>query len=218
MNRIGKDALQIPIKDSYGEGAAAPHGLAAPLGIDLEHIAKDLDTHFNLALDRDELDGFHPELFNALLLTVRDRLVERWRATRNRYREEQPKRINYISLEFLMGRALSNAVINLDLEEPVREALKYYGSSLEDISQEELDAGLGNGGLGRLAACFLDSCASLQLPVTGYGIRYQYGMFRQEIRKGYQVEHPDHWLRDGNPWERESSRNIRRVKFFGYTE
>ncbi len=188
------------------------------LGIDSKQVAEDLNRHFSFTLGRDEVGESHRYLYNALALTVRDRLVERWRSTRERYRAEQPKRINYLSLEFLMGRALTNAVINLDLQESVRAALKDYGCSLEEVVEEEHDAGLGNGGLGRLAACFLDSCASLQLPVTGYGIRYEYGMFRQEIQQGYQVEHPDHWLRDGNPWEIESPENTRRIKFFGYTE
>jgi starch phosphorylase len=189
-----------------------------PLKMDEEQVGADLNRHFSLTLGRDDIDGSHRYLFNALALTVRDRLVERWRATRDRYVEQDPKRINYISLEFLMGRALSNAVINLDLEESVAQALKQYGSSLEEVVAEEHDAGLGNGGLGRLAACFLDSCASLQLPVTGYGIRYEYGMFHQKIENGHQVEYPDHWLRDGNPWEIESPENTRRVKFFGHSE
>jgi starch phosphorylase len=188
------------------------------LGMDTSQFAEDLNRYFSLSLGRDELDDSHRYLFNALAISVRDRLVERWRATRDRYIEQQPKRIHYLSMEFLMGRALTNAVINLDLEKPAREALTRYGCSLEEVADEELDAGLGNGGLGRLAACFLDSCASLQLPVTGYGIRYEYGMFHQKINNGYQVEYPDHWLRDGSPWEIESPENTRRVKFFGHTE
>ncbi len=189
-----------------------------PLSMDEKEVAEDLNRHFSLTLGRDEIDGSHRYLFNALALTVRDRLVERWRATRDRYRAEDPKRINYISLEFLMGRAMSNAVLNLDLEPSVKQALKNYGSKLEEVVAEEVDAGLGNGGLGRLAACFLDSCASLQLPVTGYGIRYEYGMFHQKIEDGHQVETPDHWLRDGNPWEIESPENTRKIKFFGHTD
>lgn len=189
-----------------------------PLSMDEKQVFEDLNRHFSLTLGRDEIDGSHRYLFNALALTVRDRLVERWRATRDRYRDENPKRINYISLEFLMGRAMSNAVINLDLDESVKQALTAYGSTLEEVVAEEHDAGLGNGGLGRLAACFLDSCASLQLPVTGYGIRYEYGMFHQKIENGHQVEYPDHWLRDGNPWEIESPENTRRIKFFGHTD
>ena len=189
-----------------------------PLGMDEQQVAEDLDRQVSLTLGRDESGESHRYLFNALSLTVKNRLIERWRATRDRYLAQQPKRISYISMEFLMGRALSNAVINMDLEQPVREALNSYGCSLEDVVQEELDAGLGNGGLGRLAACFLDSCASLQLPVTGYGIRYEYGMFHQKIVNGHQVENPDHWLRDGNPWEVECPENTVRVKFFGRSD
>lgn len=190
----------------------------APLGMQKEAVLSDLNRHLSSSLGRDETSDSHHYLFNAVALTVRERLVERWRKTRDRYAEQNPKRINYLSLEFLMGRALSNAVINLDLEESVQNALMKYGCDLEDVASEELDAGLGNGGLGRLAACFLDSCASLQLPVTGYGIRYEFGMFHQKIKDGYQVESPDHWLRDGNPWEFESPENTRRVKFFGQSE
>lgn len=189
-----------------------------PLGMDVAQVAEDLNRHFSLTLGRDEFSDSHRYLFIAVAMTVRDRLIERWRLTRDRYAAEQPKRINYISMEFLMGRALSNAVLNLDLEESIRTAILQYGCDLEDVVQEELDAGLGNGGLGRLAACFLDSCASLQLPVTGYGIRYEYGMFHQKIENGYQLEAPDSWLRDGNPWEIESPENTQRIKFFGYSE
>jgi starch phosphorylase len=191
---------------------------ALSLDMDVTGLANDLERYFNLTLGRDDTPDSHLYLFKALSITVRDRLVERWRATRDKHIAEQPKRINYLSMEFLMGRALSNAVINLDLEQPVREALHRYGCSLEEVAAEELDAGLGNGGLGRLAACFLDSCASLELPVTGYGIRYEYGMFHQTIKDGHQVEQPDHWLRDGNPWEIECPENTCRIKFFGHTE
>ena len=189
-----------------------------PLGMDQEHIAEDLNRHFSLTLGRDELLGSHRYLYDALALTIRDRLVERWRITRERYATEQPKRINYLSLEFLMGRAMSNAVINLDLHTAVKGSLVEYGASMEEVFDNEVDAGLGNGGLGRLAACFLDSCASLGLPVTGYGIRYEYGMFHQKIDDGYQVESPDHWLLHGNPWEIESPENTQTIKFFGKTE
>ena len=198
--------------------ANASKNRVEPLGMDERRVAEDLNRHVSLTLGRDEDGESHRYLFNALALTIRDRIIERWRATRDRYIAEQPRRISYLSMEFLMGRALTNAVINLDLEEPVRQALNNYGCSLEEVVQEELDAGLGNGGLGRLAACFLDSCATLQLPVTGYGIRYEYGMFHQKIDNGYQVEYPDHWLRDGNPWEVESPENTVRVKFFGRSD
>ncbi len=192
-------------------------GTYAWLGMDSKTVAEDLDRHFHLTLGRDQTSNAHHYLFNAAALTVRDRLVERWRATRKRYQDERPKRVSYISLEFLMGRTLTNASLNLDMEETLREALYRYGVSLEELSAEERDAGLGNGGLGRLAACFLDSCATLGLPVTGYGIRYDYGMFHQRIENGAQVECPDHWLEFGNPWEFEAPQDTRRVKFYGST-
>lgn len=187
------------------------------LGLDEKSFQTDLDRHLNLTLGKDQEDGNHLYLYNAAALTIRDRLVERWRATREKYAEEKPKRVAYLSLEFLMGRTLTNAVLNLDMDESLRKALKTYGVTLEELAEEEHDAGLGNGGLGRLAACFLDSCATLELPVTGYGIRYDYGMFHQKIKDGYQIELPDHWLKEGNPWEFEAPENIRRIKFYGHT-
>ena len=132
--------------------------------------------------------------------------------------QSEAKRGYYLSLEFLIGRSLSNAIQNLDWDETARKALHKYGTTLEEIVSSELDAGLGNGRLGRLAACFLDSCANLSLPVVGYGLRYEYGMFHQQIENGRQLEHPDHWLREGNPWEMERAENARRVHFYGYTE
>ena len=178
----------------------------------------DLQRHFELTLGRDERGESHHYLYRALVLTLRDRMVEHWRGTRERYRRERPKRISYLSMEFLMGRSLNNALLNLDLEDDVVAALTDYACRLEELEDEEPDAGLGNGGLGRLAACFLDSCASLEIPVTGYGIRYQYGMFHQKIDNGYQVEQPDTWLRDGNPWEIESPENTCRIQFHGRCE
>ncbi|MEX1031723.1 MAG: glycogen/starch/alpha-glucan phosphorylase [Cellvibrionaceae bacterium] len=188
------------------------------LGMDSKALAKDLARHFHLTLGRDATSQSHMYLYNAAALTIRDRLVERWRQTRERYKQERPKRVAYLSLEFLMGRALTNAVLNLDIEPALRNALNHYGVALEELAQEERDAGLGNGGLGRLAACFLDSCATLGIPVTGYGIRYDYGMFHQKIHNGYQVEYPDHWLEKGNPWEFEAPENTQRIKFNGKTE
>ncbi|MCP5348630.1 MAG: glycogen/starch/alpha-glucan phosphorylase [Pseudomonadales bacterium] len=185
--------------------------------MDKESFTSDLERHFHFTLGRDQIDHSHLYLYTAAALTVRDRLVERWRETRQRYHYEKPKRVAYLSLEFLMGRALNNSVMNLDMEEQLREALTEFGVSLETLADEERDAGLGNGGLGRLAACFLDSCASLGIPVTGYGILYDYGMFRQRIRNGYQVELPDQWLRNGNPWLFEAPQDTRVVKFFGHT-
>ncbi len=156
--------------------------------------------------------------YQALAWTLRDRLMSDWMNTYAARDQPGNRRAYYLSLEFLIGRALSNHVLNLGLDKPTREALQRFGHELENIAEEEPDAGLGNGGLGRLAACFMDSCATLDLPVMGYGIHYEYGMFRQRIEKGYQKEDTDHWLRDGNPWEVERPEFTCRVKFGGRTE
>jgi starch phosphorylase len=156
-------------------------------------------------------------LYRALAIAVRDRLVEHWCQTKNKMEESSDRKVYYLSLEFLIGRSLSNAIQNLDLDEHARKAAHQYGIGLEELAESEHDAGLGNGGLGRLAACFLDSCANLELPVVGYGIRYEYGMFHQHIENGRQVEDPDHWLRDGNPWEMERPEDQRRIRFYGQT-
>lgn len=187
------------------------------LGSDAEWVATDLHRHFHYTLGRfdHDTDGY---MLHALSLTVRDRLMERWRLTKHREVQKKPKRVFYLSLEFLLGRSLTNAILNLDMEDGVRKALNEFGSDLEHVEFEEKDAGLGNGGLGRLAACFMDSCATLNLPVIGYGIRYEYGMFHQSISEGRQVEQPDHWLREGNPWEIEKPDHVREVKFYGRTE
>ena len=156
--------------------------------------------------------------YNALSLALRDRIMADWHNTSLQQEQPEVRRAYYVSLEFLIGRALGNHLLNLDVKEPTQKALQSMAFELENIEQAEHDAGLGNGGLGRLAACFLDSCATLQLPVTGYGIRYQYGMFRQEIVNGFQDEEPDQWLRDGNPWEIVRPEHAVRVKFGGHTE
>lgn len=187
------------------------------LGSDAEWVATDLHRHFHYTLGRfdHDTDGY---MLHALSFTVRDRLMERWRLTKHKEVQEKPKRVFYLSLEFLLGRSLTNAILNLDMEDGVRQALNDFGCELEHLEFEEKDAGLGNGGLGRLAACFMDSCATLNLPVVGYGIRYEYGMFHQSISEGRQVEQPDHWLREGNPWEIEKPDHVRVVKFYGRTE
>ena len=181
-------------------------------------LPDDLKRHFHYTLGRDEVGESPQYLYHALALTIRDRLMEKSRATKKQQQKQPTRRAAYLSLEFLMGRALGNAVLNLDLEDSVRKGLNHYSCELESIAESEHDAGLGNGGLGRLAACFLDSCASLALPVTGYGIRYEYGMFNQSIENGHQVEHPDNWLRDGHPWEVAAPEHNRRVKFFGHVD
>ena len=139
--------------------------------------------------------------YHAVASAVRDRLVERWMETTQRWRALDAKRVYYLSMEFLIGRTLSNALHALDLYDPIAAAVIALGVDLEEIREQEPDAALGNGGLGRLAACFLDSMATLGLPSCGYGIRYDYGMFAQRVLNGYQVEQPDDWLKFGNPWE-----------------
>ncbi len=188
------------------------------LGMDRDSLAKSFRAHFSLTLGRDEHCTSPYYYYAALVLSIRARLMERWRDTYAAYRQQDVKRTYYLSMEFLIGRILGNALLNLDIEDAVREGLQQYGLELEDIASQEPDAGLGNGGLGRLAACFLDSCATLQLPVQGYGIRYDHGMFRQSIENGYQREEPDSWLRDGNPWELERPEFTRRVHFGGHTQ
>ncbi len=167
------------------------------------------------SLGRDELKDH--ELYLAMASAVKEQMLDDWRNTRKQDSLYQRKQVAYLSLEFLMGRALGNSLLSLNIEQEAREALLPYAIELERIEEEEHDAGLGNGGLGRLAACFLDSCASLDLAVTGYGIRYEYGMFAQKLVDGYQVERPDRWLRSGNPWEVRSAVHNVTVPFFGHT-
>jgi starch phosphorylase len=141
------------------------------------------------------------ERFEALSSTVRDILAQRWVLTKNTYLQKNVKRVYYLSLEFLLGRSLANNITNMMLDPLVRPALEHRGLDWLELVEQEPDAGLGNGGLGRLAACFLDSMATMQLPATGYGLRYEYGMFRQSIANGWQQENGDNWLREGDPWE-----------------
>ncbi|MCF7985658.1 MAG: glycogen/starch/alpha-glucan phosphorylase [Thiohalocapsa sp.] len=190
----------------------------APLPMDLEGIGRDFQHYYAHTLGRDSdcRSAYYP--YKALAITLRDRLMERWKRTRHAHDQANCKRTFYLSLEFLMGRSLSNALLNLGIADEARRSLYDMGLLYEEIEAAEMDAGLGNGGLGRLAACFLDSCATLQLPVKGYGLRYEYGMFRQLIENGRQVEEPDHWLRDGNPWELERPEYTQRIQFGGRTE
>ncbi|HEY5975238.1 MAG TPA: glycogen/starch/alpha-glucan phosphorylase, partial [Geobacteraceae bacterium] len=189
-----------------------------PLPMDAVRLKQDFRHYFTYNLGQDKYSRLAHYHYKSLALTVRDRLMERWKNTRYTYVESNCKQGYYLSLEFLMGRSLGNALLNLGITDAASEALYNLGIKLEDLVEAEIDAGLGNGGLGRLAACFLDSCATLQLPVMGYGIRYEYGMFRQRIVDGRQVEEPDHWLRDGNPWELERPEYAQRIRYGGRSE
>src|SRR5579863_6495380 len=141
------------------------------------------------------------ERFEAFSRSVRDVLAQRWVQTKQTYERENAKRIYYLSMEFLIGRSLANNVTNLLLDPGLRHLAEENGIDWLELIEQEPDAGLGNGGLGRLAACFLDSMATMQLPATGYGLRYEYGIFKQSIVDGWQKENPDNWLRDIDPWE-----------------
>lgn len=184
----------------------------------LGSLPHELRRHLLFTLGREDIDSDPNYCFRAAAIAVRDRISRDWRKTRERRDASDTRNVHYLSLEFLLGRSLNNAVQNMDLDEPMRNALHRFGVQLEEVIDEEHDAGLGNGGLGRLAACFLDSCANLQLPVAGYGIRYEYGMFHQLIEGGRQVEAPDHWLRDGNPWEIERPEDTKTIQLYGRTE
>ena len=200
------------------EKPVAPCSVALkPLPNSSEVFTQDFERYKFYHLGR--LHGSPPlYTYQALAWTLRDRLMSDWMNTYMRRDQPGKRRGYYLSMEFLIGRALANHVLNLGLDKVSREALHSYGQTLEAVVEEEADAGLGNGGLGRLAACFMDSCATLDLPVMGYGIHYEYGMFHQHIDNGYQIEDPDHWLRDGNPWEVERPEFTCRVQFGGHVE
>lgn len=169
-------------------------------------------------LAKDQYTATKRDSYMALALAIRDRIVERWIKTQQRYHKENVRRVYYLSLEFLIGRLLGNNIYNFGLEKQVKDAMEEMDVNLDEIRDQEVDAGLGNGGLGRLAACFLDSMATLGIPAQGYGIRYDYGIFNQKIKDGYQVEVPDEWLREGNPWEFARPEYKVKVRFYGRVE
>ena len=168
-------------------------------------------------LAKDQYTATAYDNYLALAIAIRDRLVERWIMTQQDYHKKNKKRVYYLSMEFLIGRLLGNYILNLTLAKEVKEAVEELGLDLEELRDQEVDAGLGNGGLGRLAACFLDSMATLGIPAHGYGIRYDYGIFTQKIENGCQVERPDEWLRLGNPWEFARPEYAVKVHFYGQT-
>lgn len=185
---------------------------------DVQSIQKSIVDHveYTVARSRFRFDDF--EAYQATAYSVRDRLLESWNDTHQFFNDKDPKRLFYLSMEFLMGRSLLNSISNLGIKDQYAEALRQLGFDLEVLAEQEVDAALGNGGLGRLAACFLDSFATLNLPAWGYGLRYQYGLFRQKIKDGFQHEQPDFWLNFGNPWEIERVHVSYTVKFYGKVE
>uniref|UniRef100_A0A672LDJ8 Alpha-1,4 glucan phosphorylase n=1 Tax=Sinocyclocheilus grahami TaxID=75366 RepID=A0A672LDJ8_SINGR len=208
--------MSKPLSDHDRKKQISVRGLAG-----VENVAdlkKNFNRHLHFTLVKDRNVSTKRDYYFALAHTVRDHLVGRWFRTQQSYYEKDPKRVYYLSLEFYMGRTLQNTMVNLALENACDEAVYQLGLDMEELQEMEEDAGLGNGGLGRLAACFLDSMASLGLAAYGYGIRYEFGIFNQKISSGWQVEEADDWLRYGNPWEKARPEYMRPVHFYGRTE
>jgi starch phosphorylase len=187
-------------------------------GLSVETLKRAIADNLYYIQGKDEQFATLYDYYMALAYTVRDRLIQRRIKTAQTYFERQTKMVYYLSAEFLIGRLLLNNLISLGLYEPIQQAVKESGLNLEDLLEREEEPGLGNGGLGRLAACFMDSLSTLEVPAVGYGIRYEFGIFDQYICDGWQVEHPDNWLRFGNPWEIARPDYTVEVKFGGHTE
>ena len=187
-------------------------------GLDPETLSRAFLDHVQFS------QGKHPDAatvhdrYMALALAVRDRLVQRWMKTSRACLEADPRRVYYLSAEFLLGRTLRNNLQAVGIYDDFRAVLAELGLDLTELLEQEPDAGLGNGGLGRLAACFLDSLATLGFPAHGYGIRYEFGIFEQRMENGWQVERPDEWLRFGNPWEIVRPEYTVTIGFYGHTE
>jgi len=184
-------------------------------GSDLQTLKTLFAQHLKYSFAKDEYTATLRDSYNSLALTVRDALIDRWIETQQTYYRQDTKRVYYLSMEFLIGRTLGNAALNLGLDDEVHRMMQDMGYDMEEVQEIEPDAGLGNGGLGRLAACFLDSMATLGIPGYGYGIRYEFGIFAQKIRNGFQIETPDNWLRYGNPWEVARPEYLYKIKFYG---
>jgi len=183
-----------------------------------DEIRSTIRYHAKYSLGKSWEELSDKEKFKAIALTVREYLIDGLKETESRYQNQNAKRVYYLSMEFLMGRALGNNLINLEIYDLFKEAAVDLGFDLEEAGEKEPDAALGNGGLGRLAACFLDSLATLNLPGFGYGINYEYGLFRQKIHNGYQKEYPDHWMQDGSPWEIARPDELCAIPVFGHVE
>jgi glycogen phosphorylase len=184
-------------------------------GMDVDSFREDIKEHLRYTLAKDEFSTTQWDNYKSVVLSVTDRLHDRWLKTQQSYYDNGAKRVYYISMEYLIGRLLDNMLVNLGLQDVAAEAMEEVGLDYDEVRNAEWDAGLGNGGLGRLAACFLDSMATLGIPAMGYGIRYDYGIFYQSIENGFQVEKPDLWLRYGNPWDVVRPKTQYNVPFYG---
>ncbi|MEL7007512.1 MAG: glycogen/starch/alpha-glucan phosphorylase, partial [Cyanobacteria bacterium J06588_4] len=187
-------------------------------GMSVETLKRAFADNLFYLQGKDESNATLHDYYQALAFTVRDRLLHRFIKTGRTYYEEDVKVVSYLSAEFLMGRHLENNLISLGIYEKMREVVSGFNLSIEDLVEEEPDPGLGNGGLGRLAACFLDSLANLEMPAIGYGIRYEFGIFHQALRDGWQAEIPDNWLMFKNPWEIPRPEDSVEIKLGGHTE
>ena len=195
-----------------------PLAAAGPSLPDLDQnvpLGDALIRHLHCSLAKDRFSATTRDYYVALVYAIREQLTSRWLQTQQRFYREDQKRVYYLSMEYLTGRLLNNSLMSLGLIDQSRRELAEIGLDLDELLEAETEAGLGNGGLGRLAACLLDSLASLGMPVWGYGIRYEYGIFKQEVRDGSQVEAPDNWLKFGNPWEIARPEDVYTVKFGG---
>ncbi len=184
-------------------------------GTDVKDIQQSFADHLEYSLSKDEYTATPRDLYEAMALTARDRMIEQWIQTQQAYYDNDLKRVYYLSAEYMMGRALVNNLINMGMYEEAKTALKELSLDLDELAEQELDAGLGNGGLGRLAACFLESMATLDIPAYGYGISYEFGIFEQVIRDLGQYELPDRWLKHGNPWGLARPERTFTVKYYG---
>lgn len=184
--------------------------------INKEEFKKSVEENLKMLFRRSVEDANQQQLFQAVAYAAKDIVVDQWMASHKQFEKEDKKIVYYLSMEFLMGRALGNIIINLKGNQAIKDAIEELGLDLDTIEDQEPDAALGNGGLGRLAACFLDSLATLGYPAYGCGIRYKYGMFKQKIENGFQIETPDDWLKNGNPFEMKRAEYAVEVKFGGY--
>jgi len=205
--------MSVPLNDKDRRKQISVRGIAQVENV--ANIKTGFNRHLHYTIIKDRHVATQRDYFFSLANTVKDHLVSRWIRTQQHYYEKDPKRVYYLSLEFYMGRSLTNTMINLGIQGACDEAMYQLGLDMEEMEEMEADAGLGNGGLGRLAACFLDSMATLAMPSYGYGIRYEYGIFAQKINNFEQFEEPDDWLRYGNPWEKSRPEFTVPVNFYG---
>jgi len=216
VEKVKSQGGQKPVQDKDKRKQISVRGIAVVENV--TNLKKSFSRHVHYTMCTDRNHATPRDYYLALAHTVRDNLVSRWIRTQQHQFEVDPKRVYYLSLEFYMGRTLTNTMVNLGVQSSVDEALYQLGLDIEELEDMEDDAGLGNGGLGRLAACFLDSMATLGIAAYGYGIRYDYGIFTQTIHNGWQLEEPDNWLKFGNPWENARPEYTIPVNFYGRVE